>query len=506
MAAHTQRIKASLAPASVFAVGLALRLGAVAASRGGLGGNYGYDPSVYYTAADAFVHGRMPYRDFVLLHPPGLMLVLAPFAVLGRLTTDSTGFVAGNVALAALGAANALLVYLVARQLGTNRAAAWLGGMFYAVWYGAVYAELSIRLEPLGSLAFLLGMLAMTRDRPQHLRRDTVLAGAAFGFALSVKMWWAAPFVIVALWLTRRAGRRRRVPAFLAGAAATLVVVDGPFFAMAPSAMWHMVVTEQLGRPSLVPFLYRTITFSTLHGAIASIRGTAQLAASVLFGVVVIALLAAAARLPAARLAVLIAAAQIVVLLTCPSFFAFYLDYVAAALAIVVAAAAHTARQRLRDRVRTGSVAAFVAAAACITVSGLLVHPVGFIERFPADELADTLPHVRCVMTISPMALIELDALSRDLRNGCPVWVDTTGRTYGVDALSGPHYVRRRYNRKWQADVRRYLTSGGAFVLIGDDGSLDARTLAAIRANRLIVQEGSVSLYEVVPAPGSRLG
>ena len=316
-------IKTSLAPTSViappvsvFAVGLALRLGAVAASRGGLGGNYGYDPSVYYTAADAFVHGRMPYRDFVLLHPPGLMLVLAPFAVLGRLTTDSTGFVAGNVALAVLGAANALLVYLVARQLGTTRPAARLGGMFYAVWYGAVYAELSIRLEPLGSFAFLLGMLALTRDRPQHLRRDTVLAGAAFGFALSVKMWWAAPLVIAALWLARGADRRRRVPAFLAGTAATVVVVEGPFFTMAPTAMWHMVVTEQLGRPSLVPFLYRTITFSTLHGAIASIRGTAEIAASVAFGVVVIALLAAAARLPAARLAVLIAAAQIVVLLT----------------------------------------------------------------------------------------------------------------------------------------------------------------------------------------------
>jgi hypothetical protein len=287
------------------------------------------------------------------------------------------------------------------------------------------------------------------------------------------------------------------VLAFLGGAAATIAVVDGPFFALAPSSMWHMVVTDQLGRPARIPFLYRTITFSTLHGAIASIHGNAAIAVSAGFGVVFVALVAAAVRMPGARPVACIAVAQVIVLLTAPSFFTFYVDYLAPALALVVAAAAHTARARRRDHVRSGLVAGFVAAAACITVSSVLVRPVGFIQPFPTDQLADTLPHVRCIMTVSPMALIELDALSSDLSHHCPQWVDATGRTYGTDALPGPHYIRRLHNQKWQSDVLHYLTSGGAIVLIGSDGSLNARTLHALRANRLLVQDGSVSLYEV---------
>ena len=35
----------------------------------------GYDQGVYYAAADAFVHGRLPYVGFLLLHPPGIVLL-----------------------------------------------------------------------------------------------------------------------------------------------------------------------------------------------------------------------------------------------------------------------------------------------------------------------------------------------------------------------------------------------------------------------------------------------
>ena len=36
--------------------------------------------------------GRMPYRDYVLLHPPGLVFLLTPFAALGRLVGDANGW------------------------------------------------------------------------------------------------------------------------------------------------------------------------------------------------------------------------------------------------------------------------------------------------------------------------------------------------------------------------------------------------------------------------------
>jgi hypothetical protein len=105
-----------LASVSIFALGALARIGSMALSTGGLRGNYGYDPAVYFTAADAFLHGRMPYQDFVLLHPPGVMLVLTPFAALGNATSDMTGFVAGNVAFSLVGAANGVLVSLCHRR------------------------------------------------------------------------------------------------------------------------------------------------------------------------------------------------------------------------------------------------------------------------------------------------------------------------------------------------------------------------------------------------------
>jgi uncharacterized membrane protein len=449
---------------------------------------------VYYAASDAFTHGRMPYRDFVLLHPPGLMLVLTPFAALGRATTDLTGFVAGNLALVTLGAINAVLVFRVAQRMGLSRTASWLGGAFYAVWYGAVYAELSSRLEPLGSFAFLCGLLALTGGRPDRIRRDALLAGAAFGFAVSVKVWWIAPLVVTAVWLARTSGGARRVGALLAGVLGAIVVVDGPFFALAPSSMFHMVVLDQLGRNSIVGRPDRLVLMSTLtaHGPVAIVVAVVLVA-------VLATLCAAAWRVPSARLAVSCAVAQLGVLLASPSFFHFYLDYVAPSLALVVAAAAHRARERTRDRIAAGLAGALVGIAACITAVSALFRPIGFIEPFPTDELADALPHVNCVMTVTPMALIELDALSTDLARHCVQWVDATGRTYGVDASHGARYLNRRQNPKWQTDVQHYLLSGGAVVLVGNAGSLDAQTLDEIRENVLLTRDGNVSLYRVLP-------
>src|SRR6185312_7300053 len=59
---------------------------------GGLLGMGVYDDGVHFTAAAALLAGRTPYADFVLLHPPGIVVALTPFALLGRLTSDPTGF------------------------------------------------------------------------------------------------------------------------------------------------------------------------------------------------------------------------------------------------------------------------------------------------------------------------------------------------------------------------------------------------------------------------------
>jgi len=59
---------------------------------GGLNGVLGYDDMVYFADTLAFVGGRIPYRDFHILHPPGILYLLSPFAIVGRFTDDATAF------------------------------------------------------------------------------------------------------------------------------------------------------------------------------------------------------------------------------------------------------------------------------------------------------------------------------------------------------------------------------------------------------------------------------
>jgi len=61
----------------VFAVALLARL-LPAVLNGGLRTWGTYDDGVYFAGADALIHGRIPYGQFVLLHPPGVLVVLAP--------------------------------------------------------------------------------------------------------------------------------------------------------------------------------------------------------------------------------------------------------------------------------------------------------------------------------------------------------------------------------------------------------------------------------------------
>jgi len=163
----------------VFAVALAARTAVVLRS-GGFLGNYGYDASVYYAAADALIHGRMPYRDFVLLHPPGLMLAVTPFALLGRLTTDHIGYAGANLGFCIVGALNAVLVVRVVKRLGLGARSAAVGGLFYAAWFTSVSAEFLARLDQVRHASIINRGVATLVAANAHRRSycELLVAGA----------------------------------------------------------------------------------------------------------------------------------------------------------------------------------------------------------------------------------------------------------------------------------------------------------------------------------------
>lgn len=479
----------------VLLLALALRLGVILGSLGGPRGYYGYDAGVYYAAADAFIHGRVPYAEFLLLHPPGIVLAVAPFAAVGRLTTDHAGFALANIVFAAMGAVNAVLVRQVASRLGCGRWAALLGGVFYAAWYGAINAEVGVRLEPLSNGAFLCGLLLIT-GRDQLSRRRALLAGAALGAAACVKIWWVVPLAVVLVWKLTRGGRRVEALWLAGGAAIAAISVVGPFVVKAPGPMWRMLITDQLGRGQGISIAARVDDLTGIGRTFPGLHGALHVVAVAVLVLLAPALITLAWQLPAVRLVVVIVVAQSVVLIIAPSYSPSYADYLAAMLAVTVATATQSVSQRPRAarhalRVVLGSGVAAVVASTAIT---LLARPNELVAPFPGQQLSRGVSHVRCITSDSPTVLIELDALSRALENNCPVLVDVTGLSLDVHAPSDVG-VPLLQNRLWQADVRLYLLAGDAAILVRAARRLSPATIAAIYGHAVLVTADGRRVY-----------
>jgi len=436
----------------------------------GLRGYHGYDDGVYFSSAVAFVHGLLPYRDFLLLHPPGTMLALAPFGALTTWVDDSDALVAARVGFLLVGAVNAVLVTRIARRWGT--AAMVVGGVLYAVSYAAAWAERITLLEPLGSLSLLGGTVLLLRglDRPGGLSSRAAsgwvwAGGAALGLGVTVKIWGVVPLAVVLAWLLVTAGWRVAVRA-CAGAAGAVVVVVAPFALAAGSDMFRMVVLDQLGRPRQ--------SGSGLEQRLAWIAGTgnaewvetptAQVALVLaVLGFVALAAVAAWAR-DRGRLWVALLVVQTTVLLASPSAYQQYAAFVTPALVLVVAAAVSLVPARGREA---------VAAVVCVGFTlGAGVTATPRVVAFPATEVEAHLPPTGCIRADSPGVLALTDVLSRDLARGCELPVDLSGYAYDVGAKDAQgRAVPRDRNAAWQREALRYLTSGSATIMVRSVGN-----------------------------------
>ena len=454
-----------LAAAAVGAFALAARLWPVVHG-GGLSGLLGYDDGVYYSSADALLLGQVPYRDFLFLHPPGILVLLSPFTSLGWLTSDPTGFAAARLATIALGSVNAVLVTVNLRRFGL--AAAVISGGSYAAWSRAVSAETTISLEPVVNCCVLVALLLLGRaGRQGPTVRAQWLAGVCLGVAVTVKIWGVVPLVVVLVWQYLTAGVRPAL-CLVAGAGTAIVAICLPFFALGPESMFRMVVTDQLGRPT-----YRGTTLDRLESATGAelIRISPGPWPTVVALVLVACVMWAAAtawRRPDARLYVALLAATTGALLLSPSYYDHYGAFVAPGAALTTGVAGGVLSAYLLERGRFATVGAVGAAAMVVTslIVGIALQATG--TRFPADRLRPVVAGKRCVMADSPAALIELDVLSATLTNGCDMLIDVTGLTLDLNGPRRPDgsEVPRRNNPLWQRALLEHLTSGDATVLV----------------------------------------
>lgn len=184
-----------------------------------------YDEGVYVSAAMAFVRGGWPYRDFVFLHPPGVLLWLAPWA---WLQPDALFLFARGASIAAGGAS----VWWLARAVGG--VPGFVAGLVWAFWWEALCADRGVFLEPLMISAGMTALaLAMLRDTP----RAWLGVGALLALSCCFKLWgalWCLPVLA--------ATPRRALARVAVGFVVALLVVLTPFLVMGGGDVFEQLV------------------------------------------------------------------------------------------------------------------------------------------------------------------------------------------------------------------------------------------------------------------------
>lgn len=469
----------------VAGVAFALRVVPVLAG-GGLFGLMGYDASVYYAASAGLAHGLLPYRDYLLLHPPGITIALLPFTALGRLIGDPTAMALARLAWMGLGAVNAVLVLRILRPLGLRAATA--GGLFYAVFGPAISIEHAPSLEAVAAACMLGAMLPASRwtHRTPVAARSALLIGVLLGLSTGMKIWGVVVVAVIWAWTIVVVGLR---PAVVVGAGAVIGAssVCLPFFLAAPAAMWRMVVLDQLGRLVMkVPLATRIADIAGLP----RLLSTAHPWLSIGVSVAAVAACALAVSSRPGRLGTAVLAATVILLLVTPSWFLHYGGLSAAPAAVVVGAAM---APLLGARSRWVPVAARVALAGVVgafAVAGLRSTPG---RAFPAAQLRGSVSGLSgCVTTDDPSSLIWLDVLGQNFRHHCPLTVDLGGYSYDLTTATGQR-VARRSNQAWQRHAIAYLRSGDATIILRFDETtgFDPASARTVRSWPVIMRAGS---------------
>jgi alpha-1,2-mannosyltransferase len=430
---------------------------------GGLFGIGHYDAAVYFGSAVGLVHGRLPYRDFLLLHPPGIAVVLAPFGVLAGWVGDPTAMALARVAWIGLGALNAILAARVLRTVGL--VPALLAGLCYAVFYPAVAIEQTTRQEAVTATCLLaaLALLSVASPNSQLSRRAVLIAGACLGFALSVKIWIVMPLLIVIGYLAVKAGARQA--ARCAVAAAVGVAVCLPFLLAAPERMWRYVVVDQLERSGTPRPMTQRLSEMAGFGLVDHRLGPwLPEVIVVAFGVATIAA-ALAFQVRQARLAVILLFAFGVLLVATPSWFPHYAGLPAGTVAITCGAAAHTlSGWPPPSRIRAGLVVSACLVALLASVAHLTRAEFG--TPFPGRQMASAVaPLPGCITADDPSTLIAMNVLTRNVRRGCPLVVDLGGYSYDLRP-PGRWPVPRAQNPLWQRHALDHLKTGSATIVV----------------------------------------
>jgi hypothetical protein len=260
-AAQQGRRPAWLTPVNVLIivitlVAFALRLHRQYARPGFLLGVTEYDDGAYFGSAVRLVHGSMPYRQFVLVQPPGITLLMSPAALLSYWTGTAWGLAIGRILTLLAGTAGVVLSGLLVRHRGLLAVLVTCG--ITAVYSDAVGAAHTVLVEPWLVLFCLAGALAVfDRDKITTSTKRLAWGGVLFGFAGAVEAWAIVPVIVIAALCLPHL---KRAAIYAGGVAAGFLIPVLPFALAGPRQFYHSLITAQIGyraHAARVPYLSR---------------------------------------------------------------------------------------------------------------------------------------------------------------------------------------------------------------------------------------------------------
>jgi hypothetical protein len=457
-----------------------------------------YDDGVYLGGAVRLLQGALPYHDFEFVQPPGILLLMAPVAVLAKLGTATHAMAAARLLTVLASTACVPLAGGLVRYRGTLVTLVTCGVL--AVYPDDITTAHTLILEPWMNLFCLFGAsLAFRRGRLASPRR-LVWAGVAIGFAGTVKFWAALPaLVLLVLCLfvaggyggvappvkrslftgrgavnsavnsaPERAARVRRSAGYALGVAAGFVIPVLPFALAAPSAFVRSTLLDQASRAGtyvpvslrlahitgLIDFLNGRGHFTLdagVHSLFTSGGAAATTAASAGWLPFVIAVLGVGALAlgytwdpgrPSTLewFALVTAAAAVIAVLSYSAFFYHYPDFAAPWLALTAGGAAGELARAFTGLTPVRNVVIAGAGVLVVAVAFFQVHEVSGLRApdiYPDKAL---IPAGACVVTDETSMVIAANRFTA-ARSGCPDVIDSLGVTlvvsHGVSVQGG---------------------------------------------------------------------
>jgi hypothetical protein len=202
-----------------------------------------YDDGPYFGSAVRLVHGSLPYKDFILVQPPGITLLMSPVGLLTYWTGTAWGLAIGRILTVLAGTAGVTLAGLLVRHRGPLAVLLTCG--IIAVYSDAVAAAHTVLVEPWLVLFCLAGAVAVfDGDRITASTRRLAWGGALFGFAGAVEAWAIVPVLVLAALCLPRI---KRAAVFAGGVAAGFVIPVLPFAIAGPGQFYRSLITAQVG-------------------------------------------------------------------------------------------------------------------------------------------------------------------------------------------------------------------------------------------------------------------